>query len=1073
MKKALLKDSVKEIKNTYKKFISILLMAFLGVGFFAGLRASSPDMIDTIDKYYKEQHVYDIQILSTLGLTNQDVEEISKIENVEKVYGTYETDGKIEIENKEIVAKVLTIEEINTPKLLQGRMPENEQECLVEENFLKENNKQIGDTILIEIENTTNDEGEAIEYLKQKELKIVGTARSPLYISRDRGTSSLGAGKVNYYIYIPESNINATDIYTNIYVKVANADKYTTSTKEYEDYIETVKDNIENIKEQRETARKEQLVEKANEKLQEAENELNTQKQEAETQIQDAEKKLQDGRKEIEDGEAEIESNKKKADTEFANAEKEIENAKKEIEENEKRLQIKEQEANKRFEQLEAQKQGLQANLEQINSGIAELQAQYEILLKKIENGETLTEQEEQQKLYIEGQLQTLEQTQQKLVVGITEIENGINKGKQEIQNGKDQIQQGKAKLETQEKQLNKTKTSTYNQIEDAKNELENAKQEIIDGEQELEKNKQEYEQKIEDAEAKLLDAKEEVNDIEKPEWYILDRNANSGYVSFIQDTESIENISQVFPIVFFAVAALISLTSMTRMVEEQRMEIGTLKALGYNKLQIISKYIIYASLASIIGGIIGMCVGFATLPAIIWEMYSMMYQMTDKIALSFNWKYGGIGLILICICIIGATIYSAVKELKSMPATLMRPKAPKKGSRVLLEKIPFIWKHLNFSQKVTIRNIFRYKKRVLMTIVGIAGCTALILTGFGLKDSIKAILPNQYEKVFNYDLEISIKDEVEQQEKQDFINNLSANEKTEKLVETHMLSSVAVKDQNEEDVQIIVPKDDLQGLINLRDVKTKNEIQLSNNEICLTDKVAQLLGVESGDTIILRDTDSNEYEVKISNIVENYVYHYVYMSKEMYENLFQKPYETNVVLTKNVEFTEEQEDEFVTELMEQKEISAVSRVSSTMTILDDTLNSLDYVVVILIGAAGMLAFVVLYNLANVNISERERELATIKVLGFYDNEVYNYIGRESILLTIIGIAIGLIGGYFLNFYIIGTCEINMLRFSKIVHPISYLYAILITIAFTIIVNILTYFALKKIDMIESLKSVE
>ena len=1073
MKKALLKDSIKEIKNTYKKFISILLMAFLGVGFFAGLRASSPDMIDTINQYYKEQQVYDIQILSTLGLTNQDIEEISKIENVEKVYGTYETDGKIEIENKEIVAKVLTIEEINTPKLLQGKMPENDQECLVEETFLKENNKQIGDTIIIEIENTTNDEGESIEYLKQKELKIVGTARSPLYISRDRGTSSLGAGKVNYYIYIPKSNINATDIYTNIYIKVANADKYTTSTKEYEDYIETVKDNIENIKEQRENARREQLVEKANEKLQEAENELNTQKQEAETQIQDAEKQLEDGRKEIEDGEAEIEANKKKADTEFANAEKEIENAKNEIEENEKKLQIKEQETNKRFEQLEVQKQGFQANLEQINSGIAELQAQYNVLLEKLENGGTLTEQEEQQKLYIEGQLQTLNQTKQQLVAGITEIENGINKGKQEIQNGKEQIEQGKTEIEAQEKQLNQTKTSTYAQIEDAKTELENAKQKIIQGEQELEQSKQEYEQKIEDAEAKLLDAKEEVNDIEKPEWYILDRNANSGYVSFIQDTESIENISQVFPIVFFAVAALISLTSMTRMVEEQRMQIGTLKALGYNKFQIISKYIIYASLASIIGGIIGMCVGFATLPAIIWDMYSMMYQMTDKIVLSFNWKYGGIGLILICICIIGATIYSAIRELKSMPATLMRPKAPKKGNRVILEKLPFIWKHLNFSQKVTIRNIFRYKKRVLMTIIGIAGCTALILTGFGLKDSIKAILPNQFENVFNYDLQIDIKDELGEQEKQDFISELSSDEKIEKLVETHMLSGVAVNGENEEDVQIIVPKDEFQGLINLRDVKAKNEIQLSSNEICITDKVAQLLDVENGDTIILRDTDNNEYEVKISNIVENYVQHYVYMSKEMYESLFKKTYETNVVLTKNVEFTEEQEDEFVTQLMEQKEISAVSRVSSTMTILDDTLKSLDYVVVILIGAAGMLAFVVLYNLSNVNISERIRELATIKVLGFYDNEVYNYIGRETILLTIIGIALGLIGGYFLNFYIIGTCEINMLRFSKIVHPISYLYAILITIAFTIIVNISTYFALKKINMIESLKSVE
>ena len=359
------------------------------------------------------------------------------------------------------------------------------------------------------------------------------------------------------------------------------------------------------------------------------------------------------------------------------------------------------------------------------------------------------------------------------------------------------------------------------------------------------------------------------------------------------------------------------------------------------------------------------------------------------------------------------------------------------------------------------------------MTIIGISGCTALILTGFGLKDSIKAILPNQFENVFNYSLQINLKDELEEQEKQEFITKLSENENIEKMIETYMTSAVAVKNENEEDVQIVIPKDDFKDLINLKDIKTKQEVTLKENEICLTDKTAQLLGVKSGETIIIRDTDNNEYEVKISNIVENYVSHYIYMSKEMYEQLLQKQYKTNVILTKDVELTEEKEDEFVTHLMEQKEISSVSRISSTMKVLDDTLKSLDYIVVILIGAAGILAFVVLYNLTNVNISERTRELATIKVLGFYDNEVYNYIGRESILLTIIGIALGLILGYFLNFYIIGTCEINMLRFSKIVHPISYLYAILITVAFTIIVNISTYFVLKKIDMIESLKSVE
>ena len=359
------------------------------------------------------------------------------------------------------------------------------------------------------------------------------------------------------------------------------------------------------------------------------------------------------------------------------------------------------------------------------------------------------------------------------------------------------------------------------------------------------------------------------------------------------------------------------------------------------------------------------------------------------------------------------------------------------------------------------------------MTIVGISGCTALILTGFGIKDSIKAVLPNQFEKVFDYDLQITLRDELDEVEKQNYILELQENEHIEKVIETYMTSAEAEKGDFREDVQIIVPKDDLEGLINLIDLDTEEKVQLKENEICITDKVAQLLEVEVGDTIVLESSGNEKYEVKISNIVENYVYHYVYMSKTMYENLYQEDYHTNVVLTQNKEITEEQEEELVTQLMQDNEVTSISRTSTIMKTLDDTLQSLNYVVVILIVSAGLLAFVVLYNLSNINISERIRELATIKVLGFYDREVYNYVTRETILLTLIGMAIGLGFGYFLNYFIIGTCEINILRFSKIVHPISYIYALLITILFTVIVNIVTYFALKKIDMIESLKSIE
>ena len=469
------------------------------------------------------------------------------------------------------------------------------------------------------------------------------------------------------------------------------------------------------------------------------------------------------------------------------------------------------------------------------------------------------------------------------------------------------------------------------------------------------------------------------------------------------------------------------------------------------------------------------MSVGFVLLPKIIWMMYEMLYQISP-IDISFNFKYGGIGLILISICIIGATIYTIARELKNTPANLMRPKAPKMGKRVLLERIPFIWKHLSFSRKVTIRNIFRYKKRFLMTIIGIFGCTSLIVAGFGLRDSIKSLMPSQYEKVFNYDFQINLKSELTEEQINNYVQEeLKKEEKIQKVAKTYMTSTTIKNGELEQDVQIIVPEtlEELEGLINIKDVETEEKISLKENEISLTDKAAQLINVKKGDKIILKDSEDKEIEVTISNIVENYVSHYIYMSKTTYENLYQEKYKTNVIFTQNKELSEEEENDLATDIMKQSEVSSISRINTAMKMMDDTMNSLNYVVIILIVSAGLLAFVVLYNLSNVNISERIRELATIKVLGFYDKEVYTYVTRETILLTLIGILLGLVGGYFLNYFIIGTCETDMLRFVKVIHPMSYVYSILITIGFTIIVNIVTYFALKKIDMIESLKSIE
>ena len=677
-KKALLKDAFKEIKTTYKRFISILLMALLGVGFFAGLRATSPDMLDTIDKYFKEQNVYDIEVISTLGLTDDDIQAISNIENVGEVYGTYSKDGLIKLEEKELVTKILCIDDVNKPKLVSGNLPQNDNECVVERSFLETSNKQIGDTIEVEPEEEKvvgQDENNQ-EYLNNKTLKIVGTVDSPLYISRERGTSKLGSGQIDSYIYVTRGNINSI-VYTEIYVTLENSDKYETSSNKYEKYVEETKEKIEEIKEERQQARYNSLINDANKKIEDAEKEFNEEKQNGESQIKDAETQIQNGKNEIETYEKEILSQEQNANSKFASAQAQLDSA--------------------------------------------------------------------------ENQIQV------------------------------------------QEANLKNTKYSTNKQIANAKAQIETSKAELQKSEEELNTKKAEFNQKIQEAEGKLIDAKEEVAKIENPVWYILDRNQNAGYSSFIQDTKSIENLSFVFPIVFFAIAILVSLTSMTRMVEEERQEIGTLKALGYNKFHIALKYIIYSSLACVIGGVIGMNIGFQLLPRVIWDMYEMMYTM-PSISISFNYENATIGLDLMYICIVGATLYSILKEVRNAPATLLRPKAPKIGKRVLLERITPIWKRLNFSRKVTIRNIFRYKKRFLMTVIGIFGCTSLILAGFGLKDSISKILPYQYENIFNYDMQIAIKSTLEDTQKQSLVEELKTKDGVQEVTESYIVSGTASK---------------------------------------------------------------------------------------------------------------------------------------------------------------------------------------------------------------------------------------------------------------------------------------
>ena len=1092
MKTALLKDGIKEIKNSYKRFLSILLIVLLGVGFFAGLRAASPDMKKTLDMYFDDLNVMDIQVISTLGLTDDDIEAIKNVEGVENVVGSYQADAIVSIEEEEVVVKLETYsDEINKLNVVEGRLPENDSECVVEPRFLSETGHKIGDTILIDVDNITNDDGEEQKVLKNNKVTIVGAVKSPLYISTDRGSTQLGSGVIDYYVYIPKENINV-DLYTNIYVTVEGAKELNTTDNDYSDKVEEVENRLEDISEERREARYNELYDSANSKIQDAQKELDEEKEKAEKELQDAQDELDKGKQEIEDGREELESNRISANNKFASAKQELKNAKAEVEKNEKEFNDLKAQTEEQIEEYQEQLSSLKSVQTQLNNAQTSLetaQKELEELEEELENAEESEKEEIQEKInqknsqiqILQGTIYTIQNSLQNMGVTdlagtIKQLESGIKTAKAELTNGEKQIEEAKNQISESEKELESTKNSTYYQLNQAEQELEDAEQEIKDGEKELEDARKEFDEQIEEAEQKLLDAKEDLKEIQRPEWYVLDRDQNTGYASYVQDTDRVASLAQVFPVVFFLVAALISLTSMSRMVEEERVEIGTLKALGYSKRQISRKYLIYAILATVIGGIIGLIIGFNFLPGIIANMYGMVYELPE-VVLEFNAEIAFIGMFFAIICTVGATIYTCIKELIHNPATLMRPKAPKPGKRVLLEKIPFIWKHLNFTAKVTARNLFRYKKRFLMTIIGVCGCTALIVAGFGLRDAIANMIPKQFGEIDKYNISITLKEEKYDEELAEVEEKIQENEQIVETLGANVQSVNIIKNDNNQSIQLIVPEDvnRLENFISLRDRKNKEDkYVLDTSGVIISEKLANLLDIKEGDNILLENSDGDRAEVKVTRITENYIMHYIYMSPELYNITYDTRVESNVVYAITEEMTEEQEDNLGKKLLEDSEnISGVSFTSASEDMFATVMDNMDMVVWILIIAAGLLALVVLYNLLNANISERIRELATIKVLGFYDREVYSYIARETIILTVIGILIGLVGGYFLTMYILRTCELDITMFDPHVEVLSYVLGVVITVFFAIIVNIVTYFSLKKIDMIESLKSVE
>lgn len=1040
-KKALRKDFYMEIRRSIGRFMSIFFIVAIGCAFFSGIRASEPDMRYSGDAYFDNRNMMDIEVISTLGLTDDDLQAIEDVDGIEAAEGGYSVDVLSSEGDNQIAVHVMSLlPSMNQVQLEDGRLPEAEDECAVDVDYLNESSLKIGDKITL----SSGSDDEVTDTLKTDTFTITGAVSSPNYISFQRGSTTIGNGSVTAFIVVPEKSF-ALDVYTEIYAQVDGAKEMTAFTDEYDDRVQEVIDKIEEIKDEREQIRYDEIVDEANEALEDARQQVTDAEKELEDGKAEAQAELADARQQLEDAQAEVDSGRQ----ELESSKQQLESSRQQLEDSQAQVDQGQEELNANIDALNEQIDELNAAKEQYNalasSGatddvtIATLNAMYE----EIQKGES-----------------AVAQAQAQIDAAKAELESG----QQQINSGWDQITQGEQKISDSEAQL-----------ADAEAEIADGWEEYYEGEAEAEQEIADGEQKIADAKEELADAEAEINDLEKPEWYIYDRSNLPDYTGYGENADRMRAIGEVFPAIFFLVAALISLTTMTRMVEEQRTQIGTLKALGYEKHSIAGKYLGYALLATVSGSVVGILFGEKVFPYIIINAYGIMYQHMHDIVIPYNLGYGLGAAAAALASTLLATILSCYKELREQAAELMRPPTPKQGQRVLLERVTFIWKRLNFSWKASIRNLVRYKKRLFMTIFGIGGCMALMLVGFGLKDSIFAIVDIQYGEIQLYDGNIILTDDATDEEKNNILTELDKDSAMTGSTEG-LLTQISVGNGDEwHDVYLDVPKDveEFSEFVVLQDRITNEKYELDDSGAVLTEKMAKELDVKPGDTITIRDEDRGDLKVEISAVCENYMGHYLYMTPAYYEKVYGETPDYNSIFYKTADRITEEAERIGEEALALPGTLSISYTTDLREQVDNMLGALDEVIVVLIISAGMLAFVVLYNLNNINITERQRELATLKVLGFYNGEVAMYVYRENIVLTILGAIFGIILGKILHGFIIVTVEIESVMFGRNIDLSSFVYGFLLTLLFSLLVNGAMYFKLKKINMVESLKSVE
>lgn len=976
MKSMMKRTTVREIRQSFGRFFAILAIIALGVGFYAGLSVARDAMLQTGNHYLENLNFYDFRLLSTYGFEEPEVEYFKTLEDVENVEGAYQVDALyIDGAGNEAVIKLHSLmEDINQTMLRAGRMPENSGECVVDSELFTE--EDIGTKLVI----AENNEEDTLDMLTNREYTIVGLVQSSYYMNFERGTTSIGNGKITGFAYLLPDGFDS-EYFTEVFVTFLGwKEIYST---EYEDFIDEKTKIWEIALEDKIDERYQTILSDAQTELQDATDELEEKEAEARQELDNAYAELVDAKEEIEDGE------------------KQLADAKKEIQDSRKPL-------TDAMEQIE--------QMEQMTAGMMQMP-----------DATTMAQAEA-------------------------------------MQTQKAQLEEALAQLDAYEKELR-----------DKEQELEDARVKLAEGTQEYEEGEAEFETEIADAKQKIADAEEEIADIEAPSTYVLDRNTNIGYVCLESDSGIVEGVAKVFPVFFFLVAALVCITTMNRMVEEQRTQIGVLKALGYREPAIMSKYMFYSGSGALIGCLFGFFFGTWGFPKVIWTGYGIMYTLVP-IEYVFKIELLVLSLVVSLLCSVGTTWLSCRHELSEVAAELMRPKAPRAGKRVLLERIPFIWKRLKFLHKVSVRNIFRYKRRIFMMILGISGCTALLVTGLGLKDSIANIAESQYDEIMTFDATISF--EKGQDVEADTGFTKAAEELSDKYIyisekTMDMLSNDGKNQMLSSTMNLITIKDakQMEGIMDFHTTKKVPLEYQGKGEAFISHKIADLHNIEVGDEILLRNDEMKEMRVRIAGIFENYIYNYVFITEETYEAQFGEAAEYKSAY---MIFNDKKEvHESAALLMQLDEVTAVNINQDMAERIGSMMSSLDFIIITVIICAGLLAFIVLYNLTNINITERIREIATIKVLGFYKNETALYVFRENMVLTGVGALVGLVLGKLLHIFVMSQINIDMIAFNIQVTPLSYIISIVLTFAFAWLVNIVMSVKIDKINMAESLKSVD